>query len=288
MYNDFSRYLSSKKTVDDRALNAQVWQRLEQHLRTRSGMLQVVELGSGIGTMLERMVEQRLFHLPIVYTLLDEMDANIQSAQERLSPLVGQQTDIGVKYHAGDAFAFADDAQHQGAFDLLIANAFLDLVNLPEALRRFLPLLRPDGLFYFSITFDGVTGFYPPIDGALDAKIERLYHADMDARRHEGKVTGGSLAGRALLHAVLQSGAEVLAAGSSDWVVYPQDGRYVADEAYFLHAIVETIHGALSAHPDLKDDDFSGWIATRHAQIDRAELIYIAHQLDIVGRVQRL
>jgi len=31
---------------------------------------------------------------------------------------------------------------------------------------------------------------------------------------------------------------------------------------------------------------FDEWINERHAQIDRHELIYIAHQLDFLGRVR--
>ena len=53
----FIRYLAAKKGVDDRALNRHVLQSLETAL-TNSGRglpLDVLEVGAGIGTMLERL-----------------------------------------------------------------------------------------------------------------------------------------------------------------------------------------------------------------------------------------
>jgi SAM-dependent MidA family methyltransferase len=55
-YN-FSRYLAAKKTVDDRALNKDVWQRLRQAMPDQPDIL---EIGAGIGTMVERLVTERV------------------------------------------------------------------------------------------------------------------------------------------------------------------------------------------------------------------------------------
>ena len=59
---------------------------------------------------------------------------------------------------------------------------------------------------------------------------------------------------------------------------------YPADDAYFLHFIVNTMYGALRGHPELNAPRFEAWIGKRHAQIERSELVYVAHQLDVVGR----
>jgi hypothetical protein len=67
-------------------------------------------------------------------------------------------------------------------------------------------------------------------------------------------------------------------------VVYPQKGGYPGDEAYFLHFIIHTIETALAGHPEMDEKRLAGWAAQRHAQIERGELIYIAHQLDAAGR----
>ena len=54
----FTRYLAAKKTVDDRALNHRVWQSLSAALPPfpPGTPLRLLEIGAGIGTMLERML----------------------------------------------------------------------------------------------------------------------------------------------------------------------------------------------------------------------------------------
>jgi len=82
-----------------------------------------------------------------------------------------------------------------------------------------------------------------------------------------------------------QTGVEIIEAGSSDWVVYPAARGYCADEAYFLHFIIDTLQSALENHEALatRREPFSEWIALRHRQIQANQLVYIAHQLDFVG-----
>ena len=77
----------------------------------------------------------------------------------------------------------------------------------------------------------------------------------------------------------------MVAAGSSDWVVFPGPDGYPGDEAYFLHCIIDTIGRALNGHPELEMGRFKAWVARRHRQIDSAELTYIAHQLDFLGYI---
>lgn len=297
----FTRYLAAKKPIDDRALNAGVWARLEAELRRspRSRPLNVLEVGAGIGTMVERALERELFSGDVHYLLLDDQLINLTEARRRLPAWASRHgwsadwiddhlemsTDgqsITVEFVQADALAFAK--QEVASFDLLIAHAFLDLVHLPTALPVLLSTLRPGGLFLFTLNFDGVTAFEPVIDLVLDAHIEALYHADMDARLIDGQCSGDSRSGRHLFEQCWAAGAEVLAGGGSDWVVFPVGDCYPGDEAFFLHAIINFIKEALREHPDLNKDVFVQWIDRRHAQVDAAELVYIAHQLDLVGR----
>ena len=74
-------------------------------------------------------------------------------------------------------------------------------------------------------------------------------------------------------------------AGSSDWVVFAGPDGYPADEAYFLRFSLHFFEETLTNHPDLDAAAFADWLAQRHAQIDAAELVYIAHQLDFFGKV---
>ena len=79
-----------------------------------------------------------------------------------------------------------------------------------------------------------------------------------------------------------QAGADILAAGASDWVVHGANGAYPADEKYFLHFILHFFEESLTGHADLDAGAFANWLAARHAQIERGELVYIAHQMDFL------
>lgn len=274
----FPRYLAAKKTVDDRALNGHVWQTLVAALPP--GPLDVLEVGAGIGTMVERLMARGVLPPGSRYTAIDGDAKAIATARQRLQT----PASLALALEAVPLAAFAERERGRRQWDLLLANAFLDLVYLERALEQLFSLLRPEGLFYFTINFDGATIFEPLLDPALDAQIERLYHETMEARRESDRPTGGSHAGRKLFQALRAAGAELLAAGSSDWVVFPRADGYEADEATFLHAIVHMVAQALDGHPALDAGQFSDWIAARHAQIEARELVYIAHQLDFVGR----
>jgi SAM-dependent methyltransferase len=275
----FPRYLAAKKTVDDRALNAHVWGTLAQLLRGFEDRAVVLEVGAGIGTMAERMVERGLL-ARAAYTLLDEQPENLAVARQRLaaSPLT-------LTLLAGDALEFCAQPAQRGVYDLLIAHAFLDLLDLPTALPLLLKALKPGGLFYFTLNFDGATIFQPEIDPVFDAHLEALYHRTMDERITKGRRSGDSRSGRHLFGLLRKCGAEILAAGSSDWTVLAgPDGRYPGDEAYFLRFILHTFHGALCDHPEIETSRLEAWMAERYAQLERGELVYIAHQMDFVGR----
>ena len=83
-YN-FTRYLSAKKTVDDRALNRTVWKRLVHALASYpvEDRLRVLEIGAGIGTMVERTLDWGLL-AKATYLALDAEQSNISEASSRL------------------------------------------------------------------------------------------------------------------------------------------------------------------------------------------------------------
>jgi trans-aconitate methyltransferase len=277
MVYDFPRYLAAKKTVDNRALNGHVWQMLRQQMPPQPNIL---EIGAGIGTMVERLAEQR-FISSANYTAIDSQPENITTAQQRLADL---PAGIQLTLEAIDLFEFMERERGKRPYNLLIAHAFLDLMDIPAMLPQLFALLEPGGLFYFSINFDGVTTLEPAIDPVLDAQIEQLYHQTMDERSVNGRPSGDSQSGRHLFTHLRQAGAQILAAGGSDWVVFAGPDGYPTDEKYFLQFIVETMHRALADHPALDPAQFAAWMARRQAQIETGELVYIAHQLDFFGR----
>ena len=324
MEYSFPHYLLAKQTVDDRALNKDVLAALKSALSVYPS-LSVVEVGAGIGTMLTRLLRWNILPPNVDYTLVDEMPENIAFAKTwlpnwaqengytaetvpegglRFSASQSVPVSVSVHFAQADVFDFirssVDPFQKSAPTPahLLIAHAFLDLLPMPESLPKLFSLVKPGGLAWLTINFDGVTTFEPPIrfsnssttdirlsasrqpsaPESVDSLIECLYHQTMDSRP-----TGGdSQAGRHLFGHLTQVSAEILAAGASDWVVYPVQGQYPADEAYFLHFILHFFETSLAHHPDLDPDLFRRWLTERRAQIDRAELVYIAHQMDFL------
>jgi SAM-dependent methyltransferase len=290
-YDDV-RYLHAKRTVDDRALNQGVWARFDAQMRelrrpgAPAGPARVVELGAGVGTMVARLADRGGWPAAR-YTLVDRDARSLRSAAEHLAPLARPLAQPGagvdgakVDLVEADVFAWLQDAA-QPRFDAVVACAFLDLVDLPALLPLLWRRLVPGAPFWFSINFDGETIFVP--EHAADGEILARYHRTMDERVRDGRRAGESRTGRRLLELLPASGARITAAGSSDWVVWPDGGRYPGDEAYFLHHIVQTVDVALADAASLDPGVLASWVAARHAQIDRAQLCYVAHQLDVTG-----
>jgi SAM-dependent methyltransferase len=302
--SDYIRYLAAKKALDDRSLNRRVWDQLVQAVRNRSNLnpLRVLEVGCGIGTMLERLLDWGLL-TRVAYTGIDMEAEFINEARRRLHGYAAEQNDnlavpqgapmqittpnldIRVTLECINLFDFIEREQGKSYWNLLIAHAVLDLIDLPTALPRLLSLLVPGGLFYFTLNFDGATILEPPVEPDLDRLIETLYHRTMDTRRCQDRPAGSSFTGRRLLSSLAALKARLLAAGSSDWIVFPGTDGYPADEAFFLHAIIDTIGRALHHHLELEPGRLEDWLGRRHCQIDSNELIYIAHQLDVLGYI---
>ena len=142
--------------------------------------------------------------------------------------------DIVVETEAIDLQHFVERIQGRGAWDLLIAHAVLDLLDIPATLPSLLGLLRPGGLLYGSMIFDGATILQPEIDPEVDAQIEALYHQTMDQRRIADHLSGDSRSGRHVFAHLRAVGADILAAGSSDWIIFAGPQGYPGDDSLFL------------------------------------------------------
>ena len=289
----FPRYLAAKRTVDDRALHRGVADALRAGLAARAAAgcdpLRVAEVGAGIGTMVERTLEWGLFPpgARVQYVALDAEAENVAAARARLA---GIPAWLDLCLEHADLHAWATAPANARRYDLLIANAVLDLLDLDAALPALAGVLRPGGLAWFTLNFDGATLFEPVLDPAFDAAVETAYHRTMDERPTPGGSSGGSRTGRRLFAALRTAGFSVLAAGASDWVVHNEaqssgPGGYPADEAYFLHHILHFVEGALAKDATLDAARLHAWLAARRAQVERGELVYIAHQLDFLARV---
>jgi SAM-dependent methyltransferase len=300
---DYSRYLAAKRSVDERAINVHVWDCLVKQLSSADGHapLTVLELGAGVGSMALRFLEST--HLPNAhYTLVDLLEPNLAAARQLLLTkarhldfyvseadgvlyLANDYRNWVFEFHQADVYDFLQ--QHPRQSELLIGHALLDLLDLPTALPRFSAAVADNGFFYFPINYDGLTSFEPVTDAAFEAEVLAAYHHTMDTRLTNGLHSGDSQTGRHLIPALQALGAEVLAAGSSDWLVFAQDARYPAEEAYFLECILNTFESALRDFPGFDSSRFVQWLATRRAQLASGELIYLAHQIDVFARLRR-
>ena len=293
MTSDYARYLAAKTTVDDRALNRHVLAELRRLMP--AGAPRVLEVGAGLGTMVARLIDWGVVGAG-EYILLDAdrqlLDcsrlwlrdwAAARGLRSDLLPDGLQVGDLRVRLVHAELIRYLE-AAHGALADVLIASAVLDLVDVPAILPGLLRLLVPGGVYWFTINYDGETIFEPP--HPLDDQVMLAYHCDMDERIRYGRPAGDSRTGRRLFHHLRDAGAPALAAGSSDWVVNAgPDGNYPADEAYFLRSILDTIHNALRNRQHGVDPaDLADWLAALGRRLDAGELVYIAHQLDFVGR----
>jgi hypothetical protein len=305
MASGYARYLAAKTSVDDRALNRHVLAELRRLMP--AGAPQVLEVGAGLGTMVARLMDWGVVGAG-EYILLDADRPLLEDSRRWLRDWAAarglrsdlrpdglQVGDLRVRLEHAELGTYLEAAhgahRAQGAqraqgepADVLIANAVLDLVDVPAILPGLLRLLVPGGAYWFTINYDGESIFAP--GHPHDDQVMQAYHRDMDERVRYGRPAGDSRTGRHLFHHLRAAGAPALAAGSSDWVVSAgPDGNYPDDEAYFLRSILSTIQDALRSRPDrVEPADLADWLAMRRRQLAAGELVYIAHQLDFTGR----
>jgi SAM-dependent methyltransferase len=293
MTSGYARYLAAKTTVDDRALNRHVLAELRRLMP--AGPPRVLEVGAGLGTMVARLLDWNVVGTG-EYILLDTdrqlLDhsrrwlrdwAAARGLRSDLWPDGLQVGDLRVRLVHAELGRYLE-TDHGAQTDVLIANAVLDLVDVPAILPGLLRLLAPGGVYWFTINYDGESIFAP--GHPHDDQVMQAYHRDMDERVRYGRPAGESRTGRHLFDQLRAAGAPALAAGSSDWVVNAgPDGDYPGDEAGFLRSILGTIQDALRSRPDWVDPaDLADWLAVRRRQLAAGELVYIAHQLDFAGR----
>ncbi len=290
---DYARYLAAKTTVDDRALNRHVLDELRRLMP--AGEPRILEVGAGLGTMVARLIDWGVLGsgeyilLDADRQLLDDSRrwlcdwAAVRGLRSDLLPDGLQLGDMRVRLAHAELGSYLE-AAHGAPADVLIANAVLDLVDVPAVLPGLLRLLVPGGVYWFTINYDGESIFEP--GHPHDDQVMRAYHRDMDERIRYGRQAGDSRTGRRLFHQLRAAKAPALAAGPSDWVVSAgPDGNYPGDEAYFLRSILSTIENALRSREDwVEPADLTDWLAARGQQLAAGNLVYLAHQLDFVGR----
>lgn len=292
-------YLAAKKSIDDRALNRYVWTALCQAQPQTRGVepVNILEIGAGIGTMLARIVDWGLLTGPATYLATDCDTGHLRFAQRYLAAwadergytlhwpekqrarLCTAQAEITLVFEAVRAEEMARRTETRGTFDLVIAHAVLDLLDLPVVLPGLLAQLTNNGLAYFTCNFDGTTLFLPEYPGGEEQEMLRRYHASMEAR-----LTGASSTGRRLLTMLQGPDLELLAAGSSDWVIHPRNEAYTEEETSFLHAIIATVEQELTGKSGPAPAGLAAWARARNQQIEAGTLSFLVRNLDFLAR----
>jgi hypothetical protein len=290
------RYLAAKKIIDDRALNSHVWQTLVTELTKIAARrpLHILEIGAGIGTMFERVIDQGLLSGRVTYVASDNDPIQVEAAKGYISRWAQRQNhslswsakyqgylqtgtaDVSLIIQHASIEELATQPLPQKNFSLLIAHAVLDLIDFELLLPGLFNHLLDNGLAYLTCNFDGETRFLPESDG--DEVIINHYHASMEKR-----VAGASQTGTRLLAFLQRAGLDILASGSSDWIIQPQNSGYSTDEIFFLNAILGMVEKELStAHPRWPGS--SAWIDRRRLQAESGELSLRARHIDVLAR----
>lgn len=302
--NRYIAYLKAKKSVDDRALNRHVWQTLKESLAGGNPRrpLQVVELGAGIGTMLDRIGQWELTDR-FDYTMVEINPAYLdafRSGESRRSTdpsaTVAWQDENHARVSFGTAAGtvatvcadlndYVSATTRRGRFDLAIAHAVMDIVDIETTLAGIRQVVKPGGLVYLSLNYDGWTCLLPPVDSSFEQILFDRYHRSMDQRVVGGRPSGASRTGRLLFAGLQRLRMPILAAGGSDWIVYPRQGRYSEDETFFLEMILHTVDRQLRQDGSLDQRRLAAWVTERCAQIDAARLILMARNIDFLAAV---
>jgi len=173
----FSAYLQAKYALDARSFNRAVWRQLCRSIRHKT-TLDILDVGSGCGAMLRRisLASQAsvlsLTGLDVDSRLLKIAAADLSSQLQKqgfrqdqgktLFTCGNPQRQILLATAAANAADFIPPKQ----YDLITAHAVMDLLPLTEICRRFHAWLKPGGLFYSSINYDGLTSLFPAYEAA--------------------------------------------------------------------------------------------------------------------------
>ncbi|OVE86254.1 hypothetical protein [Natronolimnobius baerhuensis] len=296
-------YLEAKRTVDDRALNRRVLERFQTELPD-TDPVRIVELGVGVGTMITRLAAWGLLPERVSYRAVDHDRKTIERAQslvpaelETLGYDVSQSTTADantetlIADHSEDRTRLeitleqADALTLEATADVVIAAAFLDLVDADAAVPALEAMLEDGGLLYAPITYDGGTGFAPR--DPLDSHLEQAYHRHMDEHRDGGR----SDAGRHLLTELPARDWTVLESGGSNWIVRPSaDNGYPDAERVVVEHVLETIDDAVAEVVSTQETDAipardrQRWLERRLDELERGDLVYTVTNLDVLAR----
>ncbi len=298
---EYPQYLSAKKTIDDRSLNLHVWQTLQKSLPKSNvnDPLEVLEIGGGIGTMFQRMVEWQL--TPYMnYLLSDPNGEYIDIFWQALTPwcrkknmeiekpsatnalISNAKSVIYISTMVADADQIVQHFQTKRKHHLLVVNGVFDLLDIEIFLPNFLGLLDTSGMLYASINYDGRSIFLPTWPDTKESELLKHYHDSMERNTLSSSPLPACMSGSRLLSTALKNKFTILSAGSSDWLIHPKNERYAEDDTLFMRAILETIWLELRDHKKVDQIFLKDWLSQRQKDLNERKLVFSAKNLDIL------
>lgn len=301
---DFADFLDAKFDLDERSLAPEVRRGCFTRLARRD-RLRCLDLGSGTGAMLRRVLDAQLPARDIELVALDRDPYLLALARARLAaflcgrgfvvrdePASSAHDDarieasdgrrrVGLRFACREAERF--EPQPGERFDLVTAHAFLDLVPMRPLLEGIAGWLAADGLLWATLNYDGGTALFPPYaDAAFETRLLERYDASMEERRVDGRPTGGARSGRRL-HAMLpQAGFAIVAYASSDWNAVPHDdGRVRVDDAVVVSVLLEALLRENESH--CEHERLRAWYLDRRRLQQARRLGAIVHQIDVLA-----
>lgn len=289
-------YLDFKFALDERSLNPDVREAFLSSLRNRPA-LSVLDMGTGCGASLWRLLNAD-FDSDLEVTAID-LDADLLDvAFKRAVVLLGARDfkvstgrhsiraaregrGIAVDFVKADLTDFGRD--RPGRFDVVMAHAAMDPLPVELMVKRVAGWLRPRGVFYASLNYDGGTTLFPQYaDHATEDLILAVYDAAME-RQVAGQFCGGARCGRRVFKAVRETGFDILAYGASDYSLTPFHGRYRDGDSLCLASLLDLIRDEAERSGRVGPEALDVWYRCRQKQIEAGQLGLIAHQLDILA-----
>lgn len=293
----FRDYLDIKFALDERSLNPTVKTAFLAALRDRAP-LACLDIGAGSGASIWRLLNADIKDY-LEITAVDRDQALLELAQRRAVALLGAR---GFKVAASPGFIKAKQGKRQvtvefimadlehfehdrlGYYDAVIAHAIMDGLPPKAMAGRISGWLKPRGLLYATLNYDGGTSLLPMYrDQALEERVFAAYDAAMEQRLVWGQVCGGARSGRRLHSALLETGMDVLACGSSDWNLIPSSRRYRDREAVCLTEWLELIREQAAKSGQFAGDELDDWYRGRLRDVGEARLGLVVHQLDVLA-----
>lgn len=290
---DYADYLAIKKNLDDRSLNPDVWKAFSQWLIKRQqekGILQILEIGAGIGTMIIRLLDSGLLK-NCVYKAIEIQPEFRETARSHIQAwchanacqidtlsdtrwkISKAESCVEVQWFSADVLQ-VEQLHPPASFDLLVGHAFIDLLPVPAFLPQLLDRLVPQGICYFTINYAGETEILPLHE--LDDSVLAAYHQDMDRRFPDLDWTP-SQTGRQLGAWLQQHGCRILAEGVSDWRLSPTADPN-DDSHRFVANILDTIESALPTMAGVPP-----WLDNRRRQLQAGKLQFRAANRDVLA-----